>query len=474
MTYDAIIIGSGAGGSAAAYHLAQSGAKTLLLERGPVLPRDGSTLDVGKVVRQGLFKHAEVWQDNAGNRFQPSEFANLGGKTKWYGAALLRQAPHEFMADEAHQCPAWPISYDELEPWYDEAERLLNLQRFDTEPDLQAIVGRIQARDGQWRKEPLPVGLDTAILATPNEAHHFDGFASPSGLKADGESRLVSRAMASGLLEVQTSKTVTGLIGAPGNPLAIQGVDCGDGTSYRAAKVILAGGALHSPRLLAQYIDRAGLARRLPGAAQIGRNYKCHLNTALVVMSAMPLNDPLRKTTVLFHDLFPHSTVQNTGWIDGEIIACQMPAFTPRWAADLVGRRAYGFWVTTEDGSHPDNRIVSGLNGSCYPRIDYDRRRILPAETEHRRLLATLRRQLLMSGYPSVARRMAADNTAHACGTLIAGNDPSHSVVDRNGQVHEMANLHVADGSVMTRSGRVNPALTIYAWGLRVASKLAA
>ena len=94
MDYDVIIVGSGAGGSASAYRLAESGVRTLLIERGPVLPGDGSTLDVAKVIRQCLFKDPELWRDRTGRQFQPSEYANLGGKTKWYGAALLRQAPH--------------------------------------------------------------------------------------------------------------------------------------------------------------------------------------------------------------------------------------------------------------------------------------------------------------------------------------------------------------------------------------------
>ena len=63
--------------------------------------------------------------------------------------------------------------------------------------------------------------------------------------------------------------------------------------------------------------------------------------------------------------------------------------------------------------------------------------------------------------------------TAHVCGTLVTGTDPAASVVDPEGRVHGMDNVYVVDGSVLPRSSRVNPALTIYAWGLRVASRLA-
>ena len=96
--YDTLIVGSGAGGSAAAYALAHAGRRVLLLEKGQELPRDGSTLDVDKVIRQGIFKSKEHWLDKNGRTFEPEEYFNLGGKTKWYGAALARFEPHEFEA----------------------------------------------------------------------------------------------------------------------------------------------------------------------------------------------------------------------------------------------------------------------------------------------------------------------------------------------------------------------------------------
>ena len=96
MKHDVIIIWSGAGGSAAAYHLTQTGKRVLLLEKGPSLPRDGSTLDIGQVIRRGTFTSREPWIDGHGRHTVPQERFNLGGKTKWYGAALLRMARHEF------------------------------------------------------------------------------------------------------------------------------------------------------------------------------------------------------------------------------------------------------------------------------------------------------------------------------------------------------------------------------------------
>lgn len=472
MQYDVVIVGSGAGGAAAAYQLVQSGRRVALLERGKALPGDGSTLDVERVLAKGEFVATDPWYDAAGRAIRPSEFANLGGKTKWYGAALLRFAPHEFEADQQHQCPAWPIRYSELEPFYEEAEQLLSVRHFATEPDLANIVAGLVQQDDGWDSQPLPVGLAGNILEFPDEARHFDGFASVRGLKSDADVALLARVRNQPNLQVFTGADVRQLLPAPQDCLQLQGVRCADGREFFGRHIILAAGALHSPRLLQHYVADHELAQSLPYAGLIGRHYKCHLNSALVAVSLARTRDVLRKTTLLTHPDFPHSTVQNTGYIDGELMATQVPSFVPRFASDFVGQRAYGFWVTTEDGSHPDNRVSAKLNGVAGPRIDYRRQRSQAAEIEHTQLLRQLRRQLLAQGYLGLVRRMPLEATAHACGTLMAGNNPRESVVDGNGRVHGFANLYVADGSVLTRSSRVNPALTIYAWGLRVGSRL--
>ncbi len=132
-TYDTIIVGSGGGGSAAAYNLVQAGQQVLLLEKGGVLPRDGSTLDVKTVFKEGRYHNKDAWVDNKNNTFVPHEFYNVGGKTKWYGAALMRFAPHEFEADPDFQCLPWPFGYAELEPFYDQAEGLLHIHLFENE-----------------------------------------------------------------------------------------------------------------------------------------------------------------------------------------------------------------------------------------------------------------------------------------------------------------------------------------------------
>src|ERR1700730_17785660 len=113
---DVIIIGSGAGGAAAAYRLVLAGFTVLLVEKGAPLPQDGSTLDDQQVVTLGRFLSKEPWRDGKGNAICPQEHFNLGGKTKWYGAAVLRYSPQEFEPDLEYSARGWPISYTELAP----------------------------------------------------------------------------------------------------------------------------------------------------------------------------------------------------------------------------------------------------------------------------------------------------------------------------------------------------------------------
>ena len=473
MKYDVIVVGSGAGGSAVAYHLTQTGRRVLLLEKGMDLPRDGSTLDPEKVLRRGMFLSDEPWVDRNGRATVPEEHFNLGGKTRWYGAALLRFAPHEFAADADHGCLAWPFDYAELEPFYAEAEKLLGVRSFQPEGDLQRIVAGLRRGDARWRKQPMPLGLAGDILSYPQEARHFDAFASVRGLKSDAECSLLARVRSRPNLTILTGKTVSGFIPGAGGATRVAGVECEDGSSYEAAVVVIAAGTLHSPRLLQSYLETSGLARTLPAYAQVGRHYKSHVLTAMLALSHRPVTDVLCKTLLLLHEDLPHSTVQTLGGnLAEEILRSQVPRLLPSWISAPIAKRVYGLFLQTEDGSHADNRVVAAAGPGGVPQLNYDLGRLPAAQMEHRRLVLMLRRQLLGLGYVALVKAIPLQGTAHACGTLVTGNHPASSVVDANGKVHGMDNLYVADGSVLPRSSRANPALTIYAWGLRLASHL--
>ena len=470
--YDAIVVGSGAGGAAAAYRLVLGGLRVALIEKGDHLPTDGSTLDIQRVVHQGEFLSREAWLDGSGRRIVPEEHFNVGGKTKWYGAALLRFGEHEFAPDPAHGCRGWPLALRDLAPYYDEAERLLGVRFIDNEPDLARILARLHRHSTGWQAQPMPMGLAADITAHGTEASHFDGFASAADLKGEAERSLLSQLRSHGNFTLLVNAEVAALLGSPGAPSTVTGVRLTDGRSFSAPHVFLAAGALHSPRLLSSYLRGTGLDRTLPAAMHVGRNLKLHLLTAMISLSLGVKTDLIRKTTLLVNGRFPHSSVQPLGF-DDELIATLMPRAMPVTARRLISRRAYGFFLQTEDGSDPRNRVQDLAASGSLPILDYDERRLVPAAREHHAFTRALQLALARTGMVSFTRRIGLSGTAHACGSLICGTNAADSVVDRDARVHGMQGLYVVDGSVLPRSSRVNPSLTIYAWGLR-AGQLAA
>jgi choline dehydrogenase-like flavoprotein len=440
----------------------------LLLEKGGHLPVDGSTLDIQRVVHEGRFLSREPWTDGRGRPICPEEHFNVGGKTKWYGAALLRFGEREFQADSDHQCVSWPVSLADMEPYYREAERLLGVRLFDTEMDLAQILRRLSA---EWEVEPIPLSLAPEITAHRLEAAHFDGFASVAGLKGEADGSILSLLEGQPNFTLSTHSEVRSLLGNASSPALITGVELTDGRRIHAPRVLLAAGALHSPRILGRYVESTGLGKVLPIGASIGRNVKLHLLTAMVALSGRAMSDLIRKTVVITHERYAHSSVQPLGF-DSELIATLVPKLVPDFLRRQVGRRAYGFFLQTEDGSDPRNRVVNASNGADFPTLDYDEERIPAAAREHRSFTRAFQWALAKAGFATFTRRIGLNGTAHACGSLVCGTDPNNSVVDRNGRVHGMNGLYVTDGSVLPRSSRVNPSLTIYAWGLRVADHL--
>ena len=124
--YDVIIIGTGAGGGTLAHRTAPSGKRILLLERGDFLRREKENWDVTEVFVNNRYTSPDTWYDKKGKPFQPGSHYFVGGATKMYGAALFRLRKEDFGELKHHDgiSPAWPISYEDLEPYYTQAENL--------------------------------------------------------------------------------------------------------------------------------------------------------------------------------------------------------------------------------------------------------------------------------------------------------------------------------------------------------------
>jgi choline dehydrogenase-like flavoprotein len=462
--YDVIIVGSGAGGAAAAHRLALAGARVLVLEKGAELPADGSTLDDRQVVMHGRFLSREPWLDGQGRTIYPEEHFNIGGKTRWYGAAVLRYSAAEFLDESAFAARGWPIAPAELAPYYAQAEQLLGVRTFAVEPGLKRILDAIAAADRAWQSVPLPMALSERILDDPLEARHFDGFASVAHLKGDAESSFLKPVAALANLTLRAGCEVTALLG--GEDSRVVGVRLSSGEELRADAIMLAAGTLHSPRLLNRFIATLSASQRTGKFDLVGRNLKKHVLTALIAVSLWRPADVLRKTMLTTHEDFPHSSLQPLGF-DAELIATLVPRYAPRFVARWIGRHAYGFFLQTEDGASRDNRVYEQSPGM--PVMDYDERRAPASLAEHKAFTRAFKRVLLRIGMLSLTQRTGITGTAHVSGTLCMGADAATSVVDRKGAVFGIAGLYVVDGSVLPRSSRVNPSLSIYAWGLRVA-----
>ena len=126
-SYDVIVIGSGAGGGTLARRLAPSGKRILLLERGDWLTREPHNWSAGDVFIDNRYISEDTWYDGeTAKAFQPQVHYFVGGATKLYGAALYRLREEDFgeLAHHDGSSPAWPIGYDEMEPYYTLAEQL--------------------------------------------------------------------------------------------------------------------------------------------------------------------------------------------------------------------------------------------------------------------------------------------------------------------------------------------------------------
>src|SRR6202007_2998660 len=127
--FDVIIMGTGAGGGTLAYHLAPSGKRILILERGDYVTREKDNWNPQAVNVDAKYNTKELWRGVDGKELHPHTNYYVGGNTKFYGAALFRLREEDF--DEIKHfggvSPAWPISYSELEPYYAEAERIYHV-----------------------------------------------------------------------------------------------------------------------------------------------------------------------------------------------------------------------------------------------------------------------------------------------------------------------------------------------------------
>lgn len=504
--YDVIIIGTGAGGGTLAHRLAPSGKKILLLERGDFLKREKENWSSKAVVLEGRYDNSENWLDNKGNEFKPGQHYFVGGLTKFYGAALLRMRKEDF-GDLRHAggiSPAWPVGYDEFEPWYSEAEYLYqvhgNRGEDPSEPWASrpfphpAVSHEPRIREISESLEKLghrPFHLPVGIMLDESNPHQSrcircstcDGFPCLVNAKADAQTVCVDPALEYPNVTIMTNAFVSRLLtDDSGRRVTQVEVELdGEIISYSADIVVVSAGAINSAALMLRSAnDRHpnGLAN---GSDQVGRNYMAHINSVLVALSRCENPTVFQKTMGLNDFYFssrewdyPMGHISFVGKFDANIFAAGAPPFAPGFTLEYVAKHAVEFWLTSEDLPDPDNRITLSKDGRI--TVNYEVNNI----EGHQRLTARLKDLLKhinctdhlipMNAY--IGKRMPLAKVAHQNGTMRFGDDPHTSVLDRNCKAHELDNLYVVDASFFPSSSAVNPALTIMANALRVGDHL--
>jgi choline dehydrogenase-like flavoprotein len=405
--YDAIIIGTGAGGGTLALHLAQAGHRILVLERGPFLPQEKLNWDTSAVFLDNRYHTTEVWQDKDGKDLHPQQAYYVGGQTKVYGAALFRMRAEDFgvIVHKGGISPAWPISYADLEPYYTRAEQLFHVhgdlgaappvpggygssydptEPFHSKPypfpalTSESCMRKVEedVRSLGIHTFPIPLGLkrnETDPLASKCiRCDTCDGYPCLVHAKSDADINCIREIMHLPNVTLRTNARVTRLLTNPTGTAVTSvevlhsGENAGTAT-YSAGFFALCAGAVNSAvLLLASANDKhpRGLGNR---SDQVGRNFMYHQADALLAISTTANSDTYTKTwgtnDFYLRDTdpsypYPLGQVQPVGSFHHEMMKGDVPPLTPGFVLEAMKHHAVPWWLTTEDLPDPENRVT--------------------------------------------------------------------------------------------------------------------
>jgi choline dehydrogenase-like flavoprotein len=537
-TYDAIVIGAGAAGAIVACVLAEAGKRVLLLERG----RQLSYSEVGRdhlrnhrVARYGHNTGPELEgnprvaeaPDGSARIVRPyeSDYQNnavcVGGGTRVYGGMAWRFMPQDFKMATHYGRPErssladWPITYQDLERYYDQAEWEIGVagdgaantaqgprQRGYPLPPLPANPQSVLLQAGAAR-----LGLNTfpppALINTvPRQGRGACiqcgmcvGFACPADAKNGTQNTAIPRALATGrctLIERAMARRLE--TDAGGNATGVTYIVDDREFTATARAIIVSCGAIESARLLLN----SATDRHPQGLGNdhdhLGRHLQGHYYPGAVGLMADPCHDGLGPGISIATCAYNHG---NPGIIGGAMLANEFipiptafverywPPDVPRWglAAKHFMRDGYRRTVCVTGPVHeipnPECRVtidpqvrdrwgipVARLSGVAHPET------IRTADFMRLRAEQWLRASGAVKVWsePSQPRLSAGQ---HQAGTCRMSDDPRDGVTDRWGRVHGHENLFVIDGSLHVTNGGFNPVLTIMALAFRGAAHLA-
>lgn len=536
-SWDIVIIGSGAGGGAAAYQLCQAGLKVLLIEKGKAYSAQQYRHDELSMLHSSFFTpdpafdpHTVVTKKTTTPvRHKLGWSAScVGGGTEHMGAYLYRYHPNDFRMREhfgeyAELCD-WPYRYDELEPYYNQAEELVGISG-DSQAD-QAYVPRSQAYPmPALPTHPCSQALDKACRdmgyqasATPRSVNSIDyqgrpacqlcqhcgAYGCPTGARGTSLSAMIKPALASGQLKLLSECMVTQLTTDKSSLNASPRIkSCtfldrdGNQHEVKAKTFILACSAVESARLLLLSKNESfptGLANR---SGLVGKHLQLHAVTmGWAEFDQLPgYYKPVRSYSPFigrslydFYELPPGISPLRHGGILRFSRTCQEPISdaismalngSPIWGASLVQKLQNHYQQTQRFGYEVFHAFIP--NTDTYVTLDEQTkdRWGLPVAQIHLDVdphqlscgewIARRAESILQQLKPKrIGRTVTGGTTWHlAHGTCRAHEDPQSGVLNKHCQSHDLANLFVVDASFMPSNGAAPPTLTIIANALK-------
>lgn len=536
---NAVVIGSGAGGGPAAKELATNGMTVVLFERGDWQAFDEHNDDelcsqrttvLGNAYGPDQDKHWRVVVDSRGNEriVYPHEggynnnAACVGSGTLSYGAMAWRFMPEDFRMKseyghvEGSTLEDWPISYDDLEPFYTQAEWEIGVAGADPQnpfvPDRKKplpmppfeynLEGRIlfeAAKRKGWHPFPIPMLRNSIPYAGRPACYRMRtcvGFACPVNAKCGTQNTVIPVAMATGNCEVRTRCQVAEImLDDKGRATGVKYFDRFNKPQIQTADVVVvAGSATETARLLLNSKSKLFPAGAGNNYDWVGRNLQGHAYTAAFGLFDDEAYDDVGPGACIAICDFNHHV---DGIVGGGLLANEFipmpylytgtrPPGAAGWGKEHKDFQRNQFKKTIavmgpfQEIPNFESRVsvdpavkdfwgipVARLSGSRHP---YDRKgcEMMSARAEE---------WLLEAGAHFTWQRIGGgpglSGGQHQAGTCRMGNDKKTSVTNRFGQLHEIDNVFVADGSLVVTNGGFNPALTIMALGFYVGHHIA-
>ncbi|MCG8560316.1 MAG: GMC family oxidoreductase [Hyphomicrobiales bacterium] len=502
-----VIVGSGAGGGTMAYELTKAGIPCVLLEAGPHLTGKDYVNDEWEAFGQMAWLDART---TSGSWRVAKDFAGLpawlvkavGGTTTHWAGATPRFLDYEFKTLSTYgkvdgaTLLDWPITLEDLAPYYDRAEKDMGSTHCHGRPPLPANNNYKVFANGAER-----VGYEkyaTGPYATNAEPYDGrpgsiqDGFnfqGDKHGSKWSTLVREIPRALETGKLDLRPKSHAAKIThDASGRVDAVLYIDENGNLHRQAAKAVcVAGNSIETPRLLLLSASARfpnGLAN---SSDHVGRNYMRHMTGSVYARFEKPVRMYRGETMAGFiADEVRHDPAR--GFVGGfymETLALG-PAFLASfldpgaWGAKFTDmmdgyENVAGLWIVGEDMPQAGNRIT--LSDSQRDQWD------LPVANVHfddhpndvaMRAYAYEKAEAMYKAVGAVqTHRTPPYPSTHNLGTCRMSEKPEDGVVDRWGRAHDVPNLFVSDGSVMTTGAAANPTLTIVALAKRQADYLA-